>query len=359
MANPEHLAKLKKGVKAWNRWREANPMREVDLRGADLAGSDLRLAHLWQADFSGANLSSAKLKRAILRASRFVGADLKKASLESADLSFVDLSKADLRDASLFSAILTAAKLNFTDLRCASLIDTTFRLAEMNEANFEGATVFGTAFSQVDLSVAKGLENVKHTGRCVVDIQTIYQSKGKIPLRFLRGAGIPEGFIESMPHFLAPGATQFSSCFISYSTKDQEFANRLYTDLQNKGVRCWFAPHDVQGGKNLHQQLDDAIRMHERLLLILSSDSIKSPWVEMEIRKARKRERTEKRRVLFPISLVPFEAIREWEIVDADEGRDLATEIREFYIPDFSAHNSYAREFEKLLRDLRTQEPKS
>ncbi|MGA2411123.1 MAG: hypothetical protein ABSG46_12140 [Candidatus Binataceae bacterium] len=25
MANPEHLAKLKEGVEAWNQWREENP----------------------------------------------------------------------------------------------------------------------------------------------------------------------------------------------------------------------------------------------------------------------------------------------------------------------------------------------
>jgi hypothetical protein len=78
---------------------------------------------------------------------------------------------------------------------------------------------------------------------------TIYSSQGKIPLAFLRGAGFPETFIAYIPSLIAVGAIQFYSCFISYSTKDQEFADRLYADLQNKGVRCWFAPDDVQGGK--------------------------------------------------------------------------------------------------------------
>jgi hypothetical protein len=41
-------------------------------------------------------------------------------------------------------------------------------------------------------------------------------------------------------------AFQHYSCFISYSAKDQEFAERLHADLQNKGVRCWFAPHDLK-----------------------------------------------------------------------------------------------------------------
>ena len=62
---------------------------------------------------------------------------------------------------------------------------------------------------------------------------------------------------------------QYYSCFISSSTRDQEFAERLHADLQAKGVRCWFAPHDIQGGRKIHEQIDDAIRLHDRLLLML------------------------------------------------------------------------------------------
>jgi hypothetical protein len=44
---------------------------------------------------------------------------------------------------------------------------------------------------------------------------------------------------------------EFFSCFISYSSKDQKFADRLHADLQNKGVRCWFAPHDLPIGAKI------------------------------------------------------------------------------------------------------------
>jgi hypothetical protein len=65
-------------------------------------------------------------------------------------------------------------------------------------------------------------------------------------------------------------------------------------------VRCWFAPHDIQGGRKLHEQIDQAIRIHERLLLILSSHGMQSEWVKTEIAKARQREVQEQRQVLFP-----------------------------------------------------------
>jgi TIR domain len=148
---------------------------------------------------------------------------------------------------------------------------------------------------------------------------------------------------------------QFYSCFISYSTKDQDFVNHLYTDLQEKGVRCWFAPHDVKSGQKLHEQIDSAIKVYDRLLLILSPDSMASAWVTTEIRKARRRELQESRRMLFPVSLVDYEVLRSWECFDADTGTDAAHEIREYYIPIFKGWRNnftYQAALEMLMRDL-------
>jgi len=73
--------------------------------------------------------------------------------------------------------------------------------------------------------------------------------------------------------------------FISYSTANQDFAERLHADLQARGVRCWFAPHDLEGGKKIHDQIDEAIRVYDRLLVILSRESMSSRWVKTEIEK--------------------------------------------------------------------------
>jgi tetratricopeptide (TPR) repeat protein len=150
---------------------------------------------------------------------------------------------------------------------------------------------------------------------------------------------------------------EFYSVFISYSLRDQEFADRLFADLQREGVRCWFAPHHVQAGKKLHEQIDSAIRLHERLLLILSPNSINNEWVKTEIAKALGREVSEGTRVLYPIRLnISYEELQTWECFDANRGKDSAREIREYYIPDFTEwkdHDHYQQEFKKLLRDLK------
>ena len=108
---------------------------------------------------------------------------------------------------------------------------------------------------------------------------------------------MPDGFVAYIGS-MAGRPIEYYSCFISYSTHDQEFAERLHADLQAKGVRCWFAPHDIHGGRKIHKQIDEAIRPHDRRLLILSEDSMKSDWVRTEIAKARRREKEDKR-VLF------------------------------------------------------------
>ena len=69
----------------------------------------------------------------------------------------------------------------------------------------------------------------------------------------------------------------------------------------------------------------------------------------------------EQRRLLFPVRLIDYEAIKTWECFDADTAKDLATEIREYYIPDFTAweeHDAFETAVGRLLRDLTDPERK-
>jgi hypothetical protein len=101
-------------------------------------------------------------------------------------------------------------------------------------------------------------------------------------------------------------------------------------------AQCWFAPEDIAGGKKLHEQIDQAIRLYDKLLVVLSENSMASEWVKTEVYHARQQEVEEKRRKLFPISLVAYDTVRQWRAFDADLGKDMAREVREYFIPDFS-----------------------
>ncbi len=329
MANPEHLAILKQGFEQWNKWRKEHPEVQPDLREAHLSWGHLSFADLRDADLNHADLEGAQLR----------WASLGKANLGRAYLSGADLGNAQLRGANLN----------------ANLIDANLSGADLQEADFTEALADGTLFADVDLSAAKGLEAARHGGPSTISIDTIYKSHGKIPEVFLRGCGVPDEFIAYIGSMVGR-PIEFYSCFISYSTKDQAFAERLHADLQAKGVRCWFAPEEMKGGRKLHEQIDEAIRMHDKLLLILSENSMSSEWVGTEIGNAREREAREEKQMLFPITLVPFEGIKQWKLFDADIGIDSAREIREYFIPNFSNwkdHDSYQTAFQRLVKDLK------
>jgi uncharacterized protein YjbI with pentapeptide repeats len=384
MADEEHLRILKQGVKVWNRWRKDNPvfllpdLRGADLRDVDLAEVNLSLARLDgvdfdRADLSRANLYSAYLGDARLNEARLSGADLSEALLAWVELTKADLSGANLGVANLTGAVLRRANLNGANLSFVNLHTTNLDGANLNLANLTGAvliwsylsgtdldgtTVGSTVFAGLDLREPKRLDTVLHDGPSFIDTNTIYRSHGQIPEKFLRGCGVPDNFITYIGS-LTGKAFEYYSCFISYSHKDEAFAQRLRADLQDKGVRCWFAREDIAGGRKIYDQIDPEIRFHDKTLLVLSEHSIGSPWVMTEIRRTRKAELRDKRQKLFPIRLVDMDVLKEWECFDADTGKDLAVEVREYHIPDFSNwenHAAYRPAFDRLLRDLKAEE---
>ncbi|NKB60973.1 MAG: hypothetical protein GKR95_02125 [Gammaproteobacteria bacterium] len=72
-----------------------------------------------------------------------------------------------------------------------------------------------------------------------------------------------------------------------------------------------------------------------------------------------KKGRQENRQVLFPISICDdFQKIVDWELFDGDTGKDIAREVREYFIPDFSNwkdHDSFQAEFQRLMESLRSE----
>jgi len=280
MANEKHLAIIKQGVEVWNKWRRKNPEIRPDFSNADLYGASLRSADLYGADLRSANLSRATL-------------------------------------------------------RGANLGDANFSRTLLQDADFTNAILDGTAFAYTDLSLAKRLDSVRHKGPSEISISTLYRSGGNIPEAFLRGCGVPDTFI-TFARSLVNAAIDFYSCFISYSSKNQNFAERLYVDLQSKGVRCWFAPEDLKIGDRFQEQIEESIRVYDKLLIILSEDSITSRWVEREVNAAFEHEENLNKTMLFPVRL-------DEAVMDCDKAW-AANVRRSRHIGDFTRwkdHDSY------------------
>ena len=359
MANQEHLDLLRQGVEVWNQWRKEDAenipdLKEAYLGGTHLVGVCLRNARLTQANFSAAHLGGADLCSVDLGGASLRSTDLRGANLRSANLTGANLTGAYLGGADLSEARLDYAHLSGADLRRANFSQTTLHFTKFNGndlsgAEFSGVSLYETLFVNVGLQAVTGLERVNHAGPSSLDIRTLYLSQGNIPEVFLRGAGVPDTMIDYL-HSLTGKAIDFYSCFISYSSKDQDFAERLYADLQSKEVRCWFTPEDLKIGDKFRPRIDESIRIHDKLLLVLSASSVTSQWVEQEVETALERERREGRTVLFPIRV-------DNAIMTTKDG--WPTFIRNTrHIGDFTRwkqHDDYQKAFERLLRDLKAE----
>ncbi len=379
----------KEGVQKWNEWREENPKAElpslryanlvdVDLRGADLRGADLANvnlgdANLSRAHLSRANLGDADLHGADLRGAKLYGADLHGAGLRGADLRGAKLHGAHLRRADLCGAKLHGAHLRRADLFGAllfeaNLCDANLRHAHLSDANMTGANMTGATLAgacfldtvvATDISAVNGLDDIIHLGPSPIDVASILRFKDDLPEKFLRGCGLQEKDIAYFRSRVG-SAVRYYSCFISYSTADEEFASRLHNDFQEAGIRCWKWDHDARTGKSLWGEIDQAIRVHEKLVLIASESSLKSPAVNREIERAIRREdqleskkaagkRDGETDVLFPVRVDDF-IFRDWE-------HERKVDVTKKVVADARGWDTdpavYAKVRDRLIRDLK------
>lgn len=295
-------------------------------------------------------------------------ADLQGVDLTGAELAGADLSRADLHGANLTTAILTdvvfhGANLTDANLSAANLAGANFRFATLTRANFNGADLQDTYFREadskwtvygdVDLSMAKGLDRIRHSGPSVVSIGTLLKSGGKLPAEFLRGCGIdplvqdiltgsPVSRTEGFTYWLSKIHRPFQRCFISYATEDKAFVERLQRSLNATGVDYWYAPEHGKWGAELHKQIDQEISLRDRMLLVCSHTSLQKDWVKYEIERAVAAEQRRGERVIFPIMI--DDALSRWT-------HPYASRIREVLAADFREALK-GKAFKKALRRL-------
>ena len=141
----------------------------------------------------------------------------------------------------------------------------------------------------------------------------------------------------------------YHSCFISYASADSVFVSQLYSDLQRAGVRCFYAPEGMKIGQPIRSTLEDALNSYDKLLLVLSSASLQSAWVEKEVETALDRERVTRTPIVFPIAIDTSVD----GVVTTAWAKDI---VRMRHIGDFRQWRDperYANAVRRLLHDLR------
>ncbi|MCO5382635.1 MAG: toll/interleukin-1 receptor domain-containing protein [Methanosarcina barkeri] len=90
---------------------------------------------------------------------------------------------------------------------------------------------------------------------------------------------------------------------MSYSHIDKSFANRLVTDLRQKGHYIWIDDSEIKVGDSLIEKIREGIDSVDYLGAIISQSSINSYWVKKELDVAMNQEIQGKKIKVLPILL--------------------------------------------------------
>ena len=74
--------------------------------------------------------------------------------------------------------------------------------------------------------------------------------------------------------------------FISHASADDDFVKALRTALADNGLSVWVDSRNLRGGDKLAPEIENAIAEARQVIVVLSPNTINSPWVRREIQQA-------------------------------------------------------------------------
>ncbi len=97
---------------------------------------------------------------------------------------------------------------------------------------------------------------------------------------------IEEIIREPQPHRAAPGANM-ATIFISYASRDQQYADILSRLLTDADHRIYYGGNLLSAGKDMSATIDDAMEKADVFVVLVSSASVQSANIMMELARAK------------------------------------------------------------------------
>jgi hypothetical protein len=88
--------------------------------------------------------------------------------------------------------------------------------------------------------------------------------------------------------------------FVSHNSKDKPFVRRLVTALEARDVQVWFDEQALGVGDSIVKGISTGLKDADYLLVVLSTNSVKSAWVQTELNAAMMEETSKKGIVVLP-----------------------------------------------------------
>jgi len=93
------------------------------------------------------------------------------------------------------------------------------------------------------------------------------------------------------------------SAFLAHSSEDKLIVERIANDLEAISVNVWFDKWALRVGDSLLEKIAEGISSNDFLVVFLSSFSVSSKWVQLELNAGLMRELEENRVVVLPVLL--------------------------------------------------------
>ena len=74
-----------------------------------------------------------------------------------------------------------------------------------------------------------------------------------------------------------------SSIFLSHTSLDKPFVEKLARDLKRIGINVWFDKWEIKIGESITWRIEEGIRENEYLGIVLSPEALGSEWVKSEL----------------------------------------------------------------------------
>ncbi len=89
--------------------------------------------------------------------------------------------------------------------------------------------------------------------------------------------------------------------FLSHTSIDNPFVEKLAKDLKRFGVNAWFDKWDIKVGDSITWKIEEGIRENEFFGIVLSPEAIDSEWVKNELSAAWVKQTNGRKVVILPI----------------------------------------------------------
>jgi hypothetical protein len=140
---------------------------------------------------------------------------------------------------------------------------------------------------------------------------------------FTRGLSAPDNELS--------GGSDGNIAFVSYARRDwDEFVCKLVSDLAKESYRVWIDQNYLVGGDDWMDAIGQALQICDKLLLIISPDSVISKYVKMEYRYFFKQDKPIIPILYKKVDHIPFEiaTLHHIDFTHADRSRSYQELIR-------------------------------